>query len=53
LCSTIAETTGRNSGFGDFPFMVDVLLALAFVAMILSPPIFATVHRGRSHKRHN
>jgi hypothetical protein len=33
--------------------MVDLLLALAFVAMILSPPIFATARRGRTHKRNN
>jgi hypothetical protein len=33
--------------------MVDLLLALAFVAMILSPPILATVHRGRTHRRNN
>ena len=29
--------------------MVDFLLGFAFVAMILSPPIVATIHRARSH----
>ena len=33
--------------------MVDLLLALAFVAMILSPPILATRHRGKNHRRNN
>jgi len=33
--------------------MVDLLLALSFVAMILSPPIVATVRRSRSHGRNN
>jgi len=36
---------------GDCLSMVDLLLALAFVAMILSPPILATRHRSRTHRR--
>jgi hypothetical protein len=37
----------------EISLMVDLLLALAFVAMILSPPILATRHRGKNHRRNN
>jgi hypothetical protein len=37
---------------GGFP-MVDLLLGFAFVAMILSPAIVATVQRSRSHSNGN
>jgi hypothetical protein len=33
--------------------MVDFLLGFAFVAMILSPPIVASVRRARIHGRNN
>jgi hypothetical protein len=33
--------------------MIDFLLGFAFVAMILSPAILVSVHRGRTHRRDN